>query len=376
LLFEANKVKVSESTKNFFYYSSLFVLIALAGLRYKVGGDSFAYLLDFEKIPFLDFNYNFSKTTYEPLWSLLLSFCKSVVNNFVFFQIVHAIFINSVVFWFIKKYTPYRFTAILFYYISLYLYFNTEILRESLAICCFLLAYPYFTKEKWIKYYLLAIVAIGFHYSALILLIAPIAKRFRFDARTFLWLFGVSVLFVAFSEQLEEFLLWILGKAGVAERYAIYQFFKLNIKGTIANYIILFFIPALVIYTNRKLNGQNNFKDLYFFYFFVVVAILVFEELLRFRNYMSIFCLVYWTNFIFNVFQWQFVRRLQKIVLCLLFVVFVTPDFVSYFRDTSKLVKGTKYYNRWYPYYSVFKPQEYPLREKLWKVSAGIEEWT
>jgi hypothetical protein len=370
-------VKTSDRVKNFFYYFSLIVLIAIAGLRYKVGGDSFAYLRDFENIPVLRdifIKFDFSKATYEPLWYILSSFCKSIVNDFAFFQIVHSTIVNSIVFWFIKKYTPFKFTAIFFYYISLYLYFNTEILREALSICCLLVAYPYFTKGKWIKYYMLSILAVLFHFSALILFVFPLFKRFRFDAKNFLFLFGMSILLVVFSEQLLGLLIGGLEIIGIEGRYEVYRSFKLNYKGIIANYILLVLIPTAVIYIDNKINGQNVFKDLFYIYFLIAFAIIVFDGLFRLRNYMSVFCMVYWTNFVFNVFQWQFVRRLRKAVVCFLFILYAIPNFLYYFNDTSKSVGGTKMYDLWHPYYSIFNPKEHPKREQLYDAIVGNEK--
>ena len=374
LLFDVNRVKADDSIKNIFYYSSLVILITIAGLRYRIGMDTINYMYDFDNHTPLLKEFSFSRIKYEPLWSLLLSLCKSIVNNFVLFQIIHAIFVNTVIFWFIKKYTIYKFTATFFYYVCFYIYFNAEFLREAFAIGCLLLSYPYFTKEKWVKYYMLAITAVLFHYSALILLIFPLLKKFRFDTKNFFLFLGVSVLLVGFSEQLIGLLLGLLKMIGISERLEIYLFFKLNYKGIIANYILYIFIPAFVIYVNKRLIGQNSFNDLYIIYFAIVFAIVVFDPLFRLKNYMLVFCMVYWTNFIYLFSQWQFVRSLRKVVICFLFIFYITLDFVIYFKDTSEKVNETKFYNRYYPYYSVLSPKKYPPREKLWRVFAGWEK--
>jgi hypothetical protein len=372
LLFEISRIKVDNSVKNFFYYSSLFILIAVAGLRYRIGMDTFFYMYNYENTPVLK-DFDFSKAVFEPFWYLLLSLCKSIVNDFVLVQIVHAIVVNTVIFWFIKKYTVYRFTAIFIYYISFYILFNTELLRQALSICCLLVAYPSFTDRKWLKYYMLSIVAVLFHYTALLFLIFPLLKRIRVDVKIILLLFAVSVLFLVFSEQIKNLLTGGLEMIGLSGRLDIYLNVKLNYKGIIGGYVLYVFIPAIVIYFNDKLNGQNNFKDLYFIYFVISFTVIVFPSLLRLREYMFIICMVYWINFILVISNWKFVRRLRQVVICCLFILYLIPDFLFFFRDQSDLVSGTKYYHRYIPYCSVFNPKKNPQREKLWRVYAGWE---
>src|SRR5690606_12351352 len=96
---------------------------------------------------------HFIMLRYESFWILLNSACKTIIDDFAVLQFIHTIFVNAVVFWFFNKYTKYKFTSLFIYLLFYYLYYNTEILRESIAISFFLLAYPALTAGKWFKYF-------------------------------------------------------------------------------------------------------------------------------------------------------------------------------------------------------------------------------
>ena len=96
-----------------------------------------------------------------------------VGDDFVYFQLLHIIILNSCLFYFISKSTEYRFSALFFCFIYYYLYFSTEILRESLAIFVFVLNYKNYEEGNWFKYYCGVCIAILFHISAVILIVFP-----------------------------------------------------------------------------------------------------------------------------------------------------------------------------------------------------------
>ena len=73
---------------------------------------------------------------WEPLFIFFRGFNKINYKRFYFFQIVHSIIINSVVFWFISSNTKNKFTAVFLYFLFLYVLVNMEIAREALARFC------------------------------------------------------------------------------------------------------------------------------------------------------------------------------------------------------------------------------------------------
>lgn len=180
---------------------AFFVLVGLVGLRYRIGVDSIRYesfyriVSDVGHFKWMELE----STRFEPLFYLFCVLCKTVSKDFTFMQVMHALIVNGVVFWFFYKNTRHFFTALFIYYIMLYIPLNTEVLREALAICCFLLAWPSFVKGRWWLYYILAFVGTGFHSGAYIMMVLPILwlpgirKIFTFGRRT---LISCAVLLV------------------------------------------------------------------------------------------------------------------------------------------------------------------------------------
>src|SRR5690606_4114704 len=172
------------------YYVLVFlVMTAMTALRYRVGGDSLMYENYFSYLPDLtEYLYWLSRGDdlhYQPGYVLFTAICKTIDPDYYFYQAVHAVVVNTVFFWFIRKHTQYRFTVLFILYIFLfYFYLTFEIQREILAICCFLLAYTSFERNRWVTYYLFAAAAFFFHISAFILLLLPFFKFVRFT-RTF-----------------------------------------------------------------------------------------------------------------------------------------------------------------------------------------------
>ena len=108
-----------------------------------------------------------------------MALIKSTINDFIFFQIVHSIIINSVVFWFISSNTKNKFTAVFLYFLFLYVLVNMEIAREALAVSVFLVSVKFLQNKKYVAYYLLAIIAFLFHYGAAISFVFPLIYGIR-----------------------------------------------------------------------------------------------------------------------------------------------------------------------------------------------------
>lgn len=107
------------------YKLLLILAVLIMGCRYVVGGDTVRYIRYFDFYPKLGDEMNlFSYVFFDPGWLLLNSIIKTVYDDFIFFQFVHAVLLNGFVFFFIWKKTKYRFTVVLFYFLYQYLYFK------------------------------------------------------------------------------------------------------------------------------------------------------------------------------------------------------------------------------------------------------------
>lgn len=177
-------------------------LVLLAGLRYKVGGDTIWYYEAYDKAPTLS-QLSLSDITdneYNILWILLTSSCKSLCSEFILFQIIHAIIVNTAFFTFFRRYVKRIFFAVLLYFVFYFFKYNTEILRASLSVSIFLFSFGFLEGKKWGKYILCSLLAIGFHSEAILMLLFPLVhlmKNVRVNLRFALTLIVFSLLIMS-----------------------------------------------------------------------------------------------------------------------------------------------------------------------------------
>jgi hypothetical protein len=361
--------KSDKRDENFWYYFALIIFIAVSGLRYKVGGDSISYIESFNDIPFLGQldKVNLSQAQYDPLWIVFSSVSKSIVNDFVFFQIIHAIFINFIIFRFIKQNTVFRFTAVLLYYLFFYMYFNMEIMRESLAVCVFLLAYPYLKTKKWVKFYICAAIAFLFHSSAIILFIFPFLRNVKFKPLPMILLVLVFFVIIYLPDAVKTILGVFIFNERLQSHFEAYSVIKVNSNGVLAVFVIYLLAPGIIVYlAEKKVKTNPAFKELYFTYFFLAVITLGFAGFARFINYLTPFMAIYFANLLNWIYRNTYFSSLKRITVMALIVIAFLPKLNYYFTDTSNIVLGTRQYDLWFPYNSVFFKEENYKREELY----------
>ena len=115
--------------EDIWYYVLLIALIAIAAFRYRTGGDTLIYMSMFEDYPTIGelTSFDYISAEFNPMWYVYNSVFKSFGNSFLLFQIVQAIFVNSVIFWFLRKYCNWFYIAVLLYYFGFYFYFGKRI---------------------------------------------------------------------------------------------------------------------------------------------------------------------------------------------------------------------------------------------------------
>lgn len=157
------------------------IFVLVAGLSYHVGGDSIGYEYTFNSYRYVRslsdvYDGNLLENSKEPLWVLLNIVFSKVFGDFQFLKFAIALFFNTTVFWFVWKHSPKPFFSILLYAVILGFHLNFQVLRESVSIGVFLIAFDKLCgeKKKYFLYYLLVIVAFLFHRFAFAMLIVPL----------------------------------------------------------------------------------------------------------------------------------------------------------------------------------------------------------
>ena len=177
-----NGVSYNNRNYNIWLCVITFMFIAIAALRFEIGADTtYSYMPSYEKYPSVDklSAVDFEMTDYQPGWVIFCSICKYFSPNFYTFQFVHALILNLTILFFLKRNSKNVFAALLVYYVMNFLEYNTECLREAMAISCSLIAFDFYKNKKYLFVVLFGFLAFSFHISAIGALFIPLLSKIR-----------------------------------------------------------------------------------------------------------------------------------------------------------------------------------------------------
>lgn len=359
------------TNRDLMYNFVLLIFISVAGFRWYVGGDSFTYQNVFESAVGTLSGFTLARLVefkYEPGFVLFMTLSKTLFREFWFFQVLHAVVVNVILFKFFKRYSNVPFTCLVLYAFFYYFYFNMEILREILAICIFIQwMYPALVKNKLKAYYLLNILALFFHTSAVILLILPFLSRFRLNFKCILALLFMMFAVIGTFSIFPDAVNLLSFSERLSEKFDTYHKYSLNINGIIYNFFCFVIFPFYVIRLQSKYFNEVNFKELIFPFFFVIALFLSYSGAGRFINYFGPFMIVFFANSISIVAKVSRFKNVKILIISLMLLVTSLYKCQYYFNDTSRFYKNTKKINLWYPYSSIFNREEYPFRKVIFE---------
>lgn len=337
-----------------YYIFLLLLVVAILGFRNYVGGDTIGYMEMWSKIPTLSelVHFDFLHAKYAPMWYIFNSVCKSICKDFWFFQLLHVSIVNSIIFYTISRYSQYRFTAVFLYAAVTMLYFNCEILRESLSLSFGLLGLAYYKDKKWLKYYVFALVALSFHKSAIILFFLPLLYKYakmEIDFKTLAIVIGIGFVFSSFllSKIVQYVFPFFLDSF---DKYAAME--RASVLGNARSVLMVLLLAYLVRYydTSKEMVDVCICSKFYLLANIIGLFMPIFTS--RFANYFQVYYLILLGDFLWNHFQ------AKKILVYALYVNFIFAAVKHQARDVSSWVSSTShgyyFYQRYYPYYSIF----------------------
>lgn len=373
------------------FVSVLLFLILFSGFSYRLGVDVTRYIDAYKEFPLINkiITNNYSLVYPLDRWGkgfiILFSLCRSITKEFYFFHLIHSLIINTIFFYFIYKNTKKIFFGILLYFLILYIAFNFEVLRESLAVSIFLLAWKYFINNNWIKYYLLCLIAISFHPSAYLTLVFPlfyipiIRKLFKVNILFIFTCVGILASTIIISQIFFEYIQLIEledieSYANSYSQSSLGEARELGIKG------IIFFILRNVIYPlsaiiflkrylqNNNSNKLNNYRNKleYFICWFIYINIanLGISIFYRFSNYLNPFIIICLADCIFDTIKTKkYKYHLSFGIWMLIMLPYSYLRIHTYIKDDSG--SGIPLYTRYYPYYTYLSEKKDEKREKL-----------
>jgi len=310
------------------------------------------------------FNFNFKEALYNPSWYIFNGISKSINDSFYTFQFLHAIVVNVVIFWFIDKYAVKRYAVLPFYFFLYFVYFNMEILRESLAIAVFLTALPAFFNKNWIKYYVLALLAMSFHNSAMVILVFPLFYL-KLGIRYQILIFILSCIIT--SVLVSGNFLFMLGLDKIFGSNSLFYLNKeMNLSGSI--FQLLKLVPVYCIYyVSIKKKLETNFDKFIFPYIIIGIASAFIPGVYRFMNYFAIPILIYCVNQLYVFYTRRQINAMSffKIQLSMLIIVFFQVYYLLGDESESTRVMGARKFELYIPYYTIFNEQIHENRERI-----------
>lgn len=355
--------RIGRNKKSKVLWGMIYVtLVTIIGLRYKVGGDTYNYMNYFNWVSDLQDWEPFDISGFEPGFSFITSAIKTYFDDIYVYQTIISALMTFMLMFFINQNTQYKFLSMLFIFVAMYLYFSTEVIRESLAIGGLLMAYPLLRDQKYLSYYAVCFVLLSLHFSSAVCFLLPLFHRLKFNKRFGLYILGFIVfglISASIMKQLGDFFIFQKLLLYYQQTYVGYAWCGFR-------FIYFSLLPFLTLYLcKRVFHLKIKFENIICLQILFGIGIwfvpIVFQRLI---NYTIIFYLVALADIIGTVTRDpSYRRRLSiparrgraKIAKILLVLTILAHS--SYYIHLD-------FYERYIPYHSMFDPIDEPMREK------------
>ena len=368
----------NEKNKKKWYIGILMALIFLSGLRYRLGIDTTRYIYGFyHETPFLwQLDWDFFAIVEDPLFRLMNSIVWTLGGKFYIVQLIHAAFVNGLLFKYIWKHSPYIFTCVFFYFIWKFFAFNMEEMRASMAVVICLFANDYIIEKKWIKGIMLYAIGCFFHASTiLVIMMIPLLFFLKMNIKGLGFLLGAYIvggILMSFLEDHIPMLEFSETMSNKAEGY----FSSDDLTEQLGNvfYFIVNIVPFLLYSTVSLLYVKHRKKDIQLLkleqLLMIAILFLIIQMQIymfyRFVNFYAIYIILFSSYFLINIARNN--RRLSHgvsyfrslTVASILIFAIIYP----YFREVT-------FGRRYYPYSSVIGKSVDKKREFIFSGLSG-----
>lgn len=344
------------------------IMILVVGLRNHVGSDSIVYEWHFTTIrtPLLG---EFFKTWYEytdPLWTLVMSFCKTIFGSFVAVQFFHGVLFNILAYRFIKKTTKYTFTALLITFCTIWFANSFEVLRESICAGLFLNSTFLFNEKKYVKYFIVALIAVGFHpFSLIVFLLAPLVSILSMPILVGITIGGVLFVSVFDLSDVSTIMTLIMERVseGSGERVLKYMQQKNTGEGSFLGYIrtvlLDYALPIIVVLLSKDCFKRKMVLLLMFFNAITVKIPILY----RMDNYFFVIFIVLTINVLYEQKNLKS-KSLYGLLLFLTVSLCMMRMVDTYRPGPNESRKEVNYDCRYFPYTSILQAPD-PVRENF-----------
>lgn len=360
--------------RDIWYGIMLMAFILVAGLRWRIGIDTPAYLYRFyhEYPPIDHFSWEDYPVGKDPFFILINSFVKTIGGRFYLVQLIQATIVNVLIFKFIKKHSKYIFTCLFFYAITCYTTYNMEIMRGGLSIVICLFANDYVLEKKWVKAYLLYILALMFHVQTLLLFFLPFLTFLKFNKCGIVVLCGAFLVGIFAAEYLGDYLSLLDGESSVTEKLSSYS--RSEVYGTqggnvyffiIVIFPMLFYVLFSFLHIKKRYPSSTLLKYEPFVVFGVIFILvrMNFEIAYRYIDYFKVYFVLFFSEFFMKMVEGNRLKGTRKAILNsgIIFIPFILVFLVYNY------VLSNEYRLRYTPYSSVIDRTVSEKREAMYQ---------
>ncbi len=352
------------SYKYIVFYSFIGLLIFLNVFSYQIGGDTPNYIYSwkneyksiFEMNLFDEFEL---RSRERPGWIILTSLLKGVCDDIIILRLVLACWVNLIVAYFIRHNTRFVFSALLMYFVVAYFNYNFEILRESISVTFFLLAYKYYENGSWLKYFGCFLCAFMFHESSLVMLILPLFRLFDNVGSRKMAIVALSAYLVFISLDLVSILTNV-----VPDSFSFYVKFQSYMESEtygvskVSNRLLSFLSSVcgpLVSFFILRRDPEKKILSLMIF-ISVVFNILTSNIFIfyRFANYIMLPLLIAYIDVVFLLSKKFTLGNSRLILFVPMLLIYLIYKVDSVYFSGAVDETGMRFYDRYYPYTFIF----------------------
>ncbi len=337
------------------------------GLRGFIGWDWVNYYPLFDTIPRIDAIHTFKEGDFELGFIYFTSIIKTINPDFHFFIFINSLITTLLMHIFLKRYVPIKYYAFAFlmFIVMEGLTLELNLIRNIKSILLFLISLKYIENRNLIKFLLLNILGLLFHWSAVFYLPLYFFLHKRMNLVVFIVIFIVgNIIYLLQIEYIKPFIKFVAPLFGEVAESRAESYLKSSIFGSqygiTLGYIERVATSLLIMFYYQKLLEKSKSNVLFvnsFIIFFIVYF--YFSEITVIVNRVGIlFIFTYWI-------LWSQViilaERQIKIALLIFFSVYLNVRIISmtnnilYKYDNIAIGTHESYESRLNTYNKVYK---------------------
>lgn len=202
----------------------------------------------------------FTDWTGNPLSELYESVMRSITTNYHVYFLIPSFLSSFAVIKLLKKYSvsP-AFSLLIFFSIGTYIMYVAA-LKQCIAMFFLLMALPYAIDKKYVKFYLLVLIAVLFHTHAFMFALVPLLVEKPWGKITWVLLGAALFAMATYDSTLGRFMEYAQSIGAMVAEIEVFDSHQINILR-----VMVYWIPALfaLIFRQRLFNDSTREENLF-----------------------------------------------------------------------------------------------------------------